>query len=374
MSRASKAERSTERLVIVTSLKVLLLSLACVIALFLAWRLRLILLLVLVSLFISALLNPFVVLLERRGLRRTTAVISVYVLLVLVMLGVGYTFSNTVITQATHFARELPTLVRQAEEGKGTVGRLIARLHLASYVQSHSNALVDWVAHLGRPALAVGKTVLSGVTSIVTVMFLSFFILLEAPGILDSLLGRLADEKASEVRDILRQLSGKVTGFMLGDLATSVIAGLVSYVVLLVTGVPFASVLAIWTALVDFLPLVGGLLAGVPVVGVAFLHSLSAGIITLVVFLIYQQIENHVLNPLIISRTIRLNPLWVLLSVILGAEIGSIVGSTFGAICGAIFALPAAGGVQIAIRELGAKGYLPSRSSEPSTEEKTGGG
>jgi predicted PurR-regulated permease PerM len=143
-----------------------------------------------------------------------------------------------------------------------------------------------------------------------------------------------------------------VTGFMIGDFATSVIAGVVVFVTLEVTHVPFAPLLAVWVGLVDFLPLVGGLLAGVPTVGLAFLHSTVAGIVTVVVFLIYQQIENHALYPLIVSRSVRLSPLWVLLAVLVGAETGNIVGATFGAIAGAILAVPAAGSIQVAVREL----------------------
>jgi predicted PurR-regulated permease PerM len=111
-------------------------------------------------------------------------------------------------------------------------------------------------------------------------------------------------------------------------------------------------VLSIWVGFVDFLPLVGGLLAGVPAVGVAFLHSLTAGIVTTVVFLVYQQIENHVLYPIIISRTVRLNPLLVLLAVLFGAELGNILASTFGAICGAIFSVPGAGVLQLTALDL----------------------
>ncbi len=360
-----KDSRSLERVVVLIALKVLGITFAAGILVFLAWRLRLILLLVLISLFIAALLNPAVSLLTKRGIRRTAAVMIVYVLLLIVMFGLGYTFFNTVITQATHFAHELPSLVRETQNGQGTVGHLIARFHLASYFASHSSALASYVAKLGKPALAVGKTVLSGFTSVITVMFLSFFVLLEAPRIVAGLLRLFRADRAADVRRILYLMTKQVTGFMLGNFATSVIAGIVSYVALIATGVPFASVLAIWTALVDFLPLVGGLLAGVPVVGVAFLHSVPAGVVTLIVFLIYQQIENHILNPLIISKTLKLNPLWVLLSVIIGAETGAIVGSTFGAICGAIFALPAAGAIQVLLRELSSRGYLMRR--DPST-------
>jgi predicted PurR-regulated permease PerM len=156
---------------------------------------------------------------------------------------------------------------------------------------------------------------------------------------------------------------GQVTGFMLGNFATSVIAGVVVFIALTITGVPFASVLAIWLGIVDFLPLVGGLIGGVPAIAVAFLHSLPAGLVTLVFFVVYQQIENHFLNPMIISRTVRLNPLWVLVAVLFGAEIGGIVGSTFGAIVGAIFAVPVAGSIKVATGE-----YLALREARPATD------
>jgi predicted PurR-regulated permease PerM len=154
----------------------------------------------------------------------------------------------------------------------------------------------------------------------------------------------------------LRRINNQVTAFMLGNFATSVIAGVVVYVALSITGVPFASVLAIWLGIVDFLPLIGGLIGGVPAIAVAFLHSLTAGVVTIVLFLVYQQIENHFLNPVIISRTVRLNPLWVIVAVLFGAEIGNVVGSTFGAIVGAIFAVPVAGSIQVASSE-----YLAAR-------------
>jgi hypothetical protein len=93
-------------------------------------------------------------------------------------------------------------------------------------------------------------------------------------------------------------------------------------VTLAILGVPFALLLGIFVALVDLLPLVGGLLAGVPVVIIAAIHSVPAGIVMLVVFLAYQQVENHILNPIIMSRTVRLNPFWVLLAVLVGATLG----------------------------------------------------
>jgi predicted PurR-regulated permease PerM len=97
--------------------------------------------------------------------------------------------------------------------------------------------------------------------------------------------------------------------------------------------------------------MIGGALAGIPVVLFAFTHSVSAGIITLIIFLIYTQVENHVLNPLIMSRTVKINPLLVLVSILVGASIGSWIGGFFGGFVAALLAIPFAGSIQVILRE-----------------------
>jgi predicted PurR-regulated permease PerM len=104
-------------------------------------------------------------------------------------------------------------------------------------------------------------------------------------------------------------------------------------------------------ALVDFLPLIGGALAGIPTVLFALTHSFTAGLVTLIVFLIYTQFENHVLNPVIMSKTVRISPLLVLVSVLVGASIGSWIGGIFGGFVAALLAIPAAGAFQVIVRE-----------------------
>jgi predicted PurR-regulated permease PerM len=105
-------------------------------------------------------------------------------------------------------------------------------------------------------------------------------------------------------------------------------------------------------ALVDFLPMIGGALAGIPVVLFATAHSITAGVVTLVVFLIYTQVENHVLNPVIMSKTVRISPLLVLLAVLVGASLGVLVGGVFGGFVAALLAIPAAGAFQVVVREV----------------------
>ena len=119
-----------------------------------------------------------------------------------------------------------------------------------------------------------------------------------------------------------------MTAYVLGTAAMGLLFGLVVFVTLMILGVPFALLLGLWVALVAMIPLVGGLIGGVPTVALALLHSPTAGMVTLIVFVGFQLVENHFLYPVVMSRTVRMNPLWVLLSVLIGANLGGVFGST----------------------------------------------
>ena len=113
--------------------------------------------------------------------------------------------------------------------------------------------------------------------------------------------------------------------------------------------------------------MIGGALAGIPTVLFAATHSLTAGIITLVVFLVYTQIENHILNPVVMSKTVKVNPLLVLLSILIGASIGSWIGGTFGAFVAALLAIPTAGALQVVGREF----WQSTATAQPVSPEES---
>ena len=132
------------------------------------------------------------------------------------------------------------------------------------------------------------------------------------------------------VTDVSATVSRSVTAYVLGTVAMGLLFGLVVFITLMILGVPFALLLGLWVALVAMIPLVGGLIGGVPTVALALLHSPTAGVVTAIVFIGFQVIENHFLYPVVMSRTVRMNPLWVLLSVLIGANLGGVFGSSLG--------------------------------------------
>jgi predicted PurR-regulated permease PerM len=338
-------------------LRTIIATVAVVVTVYLAgkvvYRLRDVLILLLVAGFVALLLNPLVVGLQRRLVpRRGLAVAIVTVFGVLAFAGLAVAFGYPLINGITHLADQLPSYVANAQHGRGWIGHLVRRYHIQAWVQQNAPKLVSFGQALGKPALAVGKGAVTLVIALVTIFVLVLLLLLDGPRLRAGFVGLLPADRAARITRVASDVNRSVAGYMLGNFLTSVIAGLVVFITLFVLGVPFAFLWALWVALVDFLPLVGGALAGVPTVLFATGQSLTAGIITLVVFLIYTQVENHILNPVVMSRTVRISPLLVLIAVLVGASLGSWIGGLAGGFVAALLAIPAAGAIQVVVREI----------------------
>jgi len=346
-----------------------------VVATFLAgkllYRLRDVVLVVTVAGFVALLLNPMVVALQRWKVpRRGYAVAIVTFWAVLVFAGLALAFGYPLVNGITHLADKLPTYISKAQHGQGWIGHLIRRYHVQAWVQKNTAKIVSFGQSLSRPALALGKGAVSLLITLATIFVLVLLLLLEGPKMRAGLLAMMSERRRVSLTAVASQVNRAVTGYMLGNILTSIIAGLVVFVALLLVGVPFPFLWALWVALVDFLPMIGGALAGIPTVLFALAHSLTAGIITLVVFLVYTQIENHILNPVIMSRTVRINPLLVLMSILIAASIGSWIGGLFGGFVAALLAIPAAGAFQVIVAELWRVTGMPEEEAErpPATD------
>jgi predicted PurR-regulated permease PerM len=318
-----------------------------------AYKLREVILLMAVAGFIALLLNPLVVLLQRLGVpRRGFAVAIVTALAVLVFAALAYSFGVPLANGLTHLISKLPSYVKSAEHGRGWIGHLVKKYHVQHWVQQNLPKLQAYAKNLSKPALKIGTGALTVGFSVFVVFILVLLLLLEGHKLRNGVLQLFSPTRAARATRIAGEVSRSVTGFMLGNFITSVIAGGVVFVTLLGLGVPYALLWALWVALLDFLPLVGGALAGIPTGLFALTHSLSAFVIFAVVFLAYTQIENHVLNPIVMSKTVRINPLLVLIAILVGANLGDLVGGFFGGFVGTLLAIPIAGSIQVVVREM----------------------
>jgi predicted PurR-regulated permease PerM len=191
--------------------------------------------------------------------------------------------------------------------------------------------------------VSVTKSVITVVAATITILFLSFFMLLEGRSWVDRTFALLPESSRPRWRAVGEDIYRTIGGYVTGNLLISLIAGVSITIVLVATGVPYAVALGLLVAILDLIPLAGATVAGIIVAIVALLHSLPAGIIVIVFFVAYQQLENHFLQPVIYGRTVQLSPLVVLISVLVGAELAGILG--------ALAAIPVAGSLQVIIRD-----------------------
>jgi predicted PurR-regulated permease PerM len=316
--------------------------LAAAIVIQVLWVTRSVIIWVLIALFLAMALNPAVEVLVRRGMRRGPAVGIVFVGAILVIIGIAATFVPTLIREVNDLADAVPGYIDDLTSGRGKLGFLERDYQIVEKARDAiEKSGVGGVLGLSNTALSVTKSILNAVIATLTIAFLTLFMLLEGPTWVERIYGLVSEESRPRWRKVGGDIYRTVGGYVTGNLAISLIAGVVSTAVLLILGVPYAVALGLIVALLDLIPLAGATLAAIIVSAVGFLHSTTAGIVLVIFFILYQQLENHVLQPLVYGRTVRLSPLIVLIAVLMGAELAGVIG--------ALGAIPVAGSIQVIV-------------------------
>jgi predicted PurR-regulated permease PerM len=335
-----------ERLVRVrlrTVLSLLATIVAVAVVLEVIWIARHVLTWILISLFLALALNPAVEWLQRRGIkRRGWATAITYVVALGVIVAIGLTFVPTLVNQVNDFVQKLPDYAHDITHGQGRLGFLETKYHIQERIESAvKDGGATKVLGLSGVAVSVAKGVITIVVATVTILFMTFFMLLEGPKWVERFYGLLPERSRPRWRKVGSDVYRTVGGYVTGNLLISLIAGGLTTLVLLIMGVPYAVALGLIVAILDLIPLAGATIAAILIGIVAFLHSIPAGIVVVVFFVVYQQVENHLLQPVIYGRTVQLSPLAVLISILIGAELAGILG--------ALGAIPVAGSIQVLI-------------------------
>jgi len=296
--------------------------------------------LLVVAAFFAIVLTPAVDLVRRKlHVSRGVSTAIVFIVGIGIVSALLYALISPMVDEGRRFADNFPTYVSEAREGRGPAGDLVKRYNLDERLRDAQGSIEESIANAGSGALRVAGRVLGGVVSGLTILVLTVLMVLYGPEILKTGLTVLEPDKRDRVRAVATDCARAITGYVMGNLLISVIAGSLTFIALLIFGVPFAAVLALWTAFTDLIPLVGATLGAIPTIGVAFLHSTGAGFGMLIFYVIYQQFENHVLQVAIMSKTVHINQLFVLVSVLIGVELLGFLG--------ALLAIPAAGVIQV---------------------------
>ncbi|MGI8479916.1 MAG: AI-2E family transporter [Gaiellaceae bacterium] len=310
---------------------------------YLAWQ---VLTWILVAVILACALNPAVEAFQRRGLPRGYAAGIVFILALLAMTGVGFLIIPPLVAQVSDFVEAVPDFIDDLTRGRGPFGwlqddyKIVDRIREAIEVQGAGGIL-----GFSLPVLDIVRSVVTAVVGVITIVFLTFFMVLEGPRTIQGALDLLTPQSRVRYERVGYEIYKTISGYVTGNLLISLVAGVISTAVLFGVGSDFAIALGLLVAILDLIPLAGATLAAIIVSTVVLIETdWVRGLIVAGFFLAYQQLENHVLQPLVYGRTVQLSPLTVLLAVLIGAQLAGVLG--------ALMAIPVAGTLLAIAREL----------------------
>lgn len=324
---------------------------ALAIALYVLYLVRSVLGLVAIAVFLAIALGPGVDFFVRRRVPRGFSILLVYMCITVGVVGVGLLVVPPIVTQVNAFTQALPTYISDARKNE-TIRKYDRRYKITAKLRKQVDHLPSKLGDAAGALQSVTVGVFSAVVQLVTVLTMTFFLLLDGRRVFDWVLGLLRPHHEDLIREKSGEVYGAVAGYVAGNLIISIIAGTTAWLTLMVLGVPFAVPLAVLMAFLDLVPLIGATIGGVAIGVVTLFNDFpTSTIVWAVVFIVYQQVENNVIQPIVYRRTVDVHPLVVIVSIL--------VGSTLLGVLGALVAIPVAATLQILLRDVWRRGPSP---------------
>jgi predicted PurR-regulated permease PerM len=314
--------------------------LALVATLYALWKLRLLVSWVLVALFMALALQPAVWWLTRHHFRRGLAVLVVFVVLFAIVGVMLATVVPMLIDQGRELVTRSPDLIERVRQW-GPVRWVDQRFQILERLQE---AIRGGGGNVAQPALAAARGLLLGVTGTITVVVIAIFMLLFGDEVLRKALGWVPPRRRQHWIDISGRMRRVVGGYVAGTLVVASVGGLVMGTTLAVLGVPYFVPLGLLMIVLGIIPFVGSVIGAVLCVGTTFAEvGVQPALICAGVYLVYQQVENQVLQPVVQKRTLQMNPLIIMLALLAGTGVAGILGT--------LLALPVAGAIQVLLQD-----------------------
>jgi predicted PurR-regulated permease PerM len=327
-----------------TVVRVLLVAIAVIAALYFLWLIRSVLGMLFIAVFLAIAFAPSVEFFVRRKVKRSMAILLTYLCVLVAVFGIGLLVVPPIVNGVNDFVDKVPTYVDDLRNSH-TFRRYDNKYKITPKLEEQAKTLPSHISDAVSGLQSVTVGVFGVVVQLVTILVMAFFLLLDGQRILAFAFKELGPERGPRVQRVAGDVYRAVAGYVAGNLLISVIAGTLSYIVMRILGIPFAIPLAVLVALFDLIPLVGSTIAGAIVAIVAAIVGFPGVFIAWLIFLVvYQQFENNVIQPVVYKRTVRIHPLIVIVAVLIG---GSLLG-----VLGALLAIPIAASIQIAVKEV----------------------
>jgi predicted PurR-regulated permease PerM len=354
------AELSTRTIV-----RAVVLAVAVLLGLYVIYVLRRPITWIVVAIFIAVTLSGPVNVLARR-MKRGLALAIVYVGVILVPFGLGAIVVPPLVRQGNQLVQDVPRYARDLSNfvnRNRRLRQLEANYNITERLQSSANRLSGKIGTAAGTLRDVGIGLVNSIFALVTILILSIFLVKDGRRWVNRAVARQAPDRAARLTRTVDRIAQAIGNYVGGALAQATVAGITTFIVLKILGVPFAAPLAVLTFFFDLIPLVGATIGAV-LVGIVTLFNdfPTATIVWTIWAIVYQQIENTVIQPQIQRRAVDVHPFAVLVSVLFG--------STLFGILGALLAIPVAASLQIVLREYGA---LRREIRAPRPEPRAGG-
>lgn len=285
---------------------------------------------------------------KRRGSRSLATSLSF--LIVIVLLGAFLaSIVPPLVRQTQNFVQAAPTLVRDFRSQDSEVGSLIRKYHLEGQVTAVSNQLSERIKNAGGSAFSTVGRIGSSAFSLLTILALTFMMLVEGPAWLAFAREIVPDKHHATAECLARDMYRVIKGYVNGQVFLAALAAVLIMPAVLLLGVSYPAAIFVIIFICGLIPMVGHTIGAIIVTSVALFQSATAAIIILAYYILYQQIENYLVQPKVQANSTNMSPLLVFSSVI--------VGVSFSGLLGGLVAIPVAGCLRIAVLE-----YLHSRN------------
>ena len=282
-----------------------------------------------------------------RHMKRGLAIALAYVVLLLIPVGVGALLIPSIVGQAEDLAADVPEYAQDVTDfvnDNSTLSDLNQKYDFTSEIESAAGNLPGKIGDAAGILRDIGVGVVSSIFAGLTILILSIFMVSGGPRWVEGLVRSQPPERAARLDRALRHMRNAIGNYVGGVLLQATLAATIAFVILSILGAPFAGALALLIFFFDLIPVVGATIAAV-IVGVVMLFvNFPVGLIVWVIYaIVYQQIENYVIQPQIQRRAVAVEPFVILVAVLFGATLFGVIG--------AILAIPIAASIQIAVRE-----------------------
>jgi predicted PurR-regulated permease PerM len=300
-----------------------------------------ILLLIFIALFLAVGLNPAVVRLRRWGLPHGLAVAAVALGIILLLCGGLFALVPPVVNESTEVIDNLPGYVDQLNDNP-TIRDLNERYDI---IQRASSAVTPQNITRALGGVLGGASLVFGtVFRVLTVLVLTIYFMAAFDRMKEGAYQLVPASRRERVRLITDEILTKVGAYMVGALAVAILAGTSTFIFLIITGVAYPFALAVVVAICDLIPQIGATLGAIVVSVVGFANSLTVGIACVIFFIVYQQVENYLIYPKVMRRSVEVSDVAAIVAALLGAALFGVIGT--------LVAIPAVAAVQLILREV----------------------